>query len=79
MAQAPTQISTEISTGTGTGTRTDLEAEIGLQQERALARRAEELRSRHSQALSRLMEERRDLHGVHALADFVADSLRWTA
>lgn len=37
------------------------------------------LKSRHSQALSRLMVEREDLRGVHALADFVDDSLRWTA
>jgi hypothetical protein len=37
------------------------------------------LKSRHSQALSSLMEEREDLRGVHALADFVDDSLRWTA
>jgi hypothetical protein len=35
--------------------------------------------TRHSQALTKLMTEREDLHGVHALADFVADSLRWTA
>ena len=35
--------------------------------------------SRHSQALTKLMTEREDLRGVHALADFVADSLRWTA
>ena len=34
---------------------------------------------RHSQALTRLMDERDDLRGVHALADFVDDSLRWTA
>ncbi|MDN4171982.1 hypothetical protein QWY28_03410 [Nocardioides sp. SOB77] len=37
------------------------------------------LRLRHSQALARLMEEREDLRGVHALADFVDDSLRWSA
>ena len=37
------------------------------------------LKSRHSQALSKLMDERDDLRGVHALADFVDDSLRWTA
>jgi hypothetical protein len=38
-----------------------------------------ELRTRHSQALARLMEERSDLYGVNALADLVSDSLRWTA
>lgn len=38
-----------------------------------------ELRTRHSQALARLMDERADLYGVNALADLVSDSLRWTA
>ena len=37
------------------------------------------LKDRHSQALSRLMNEREDLKGVHALADLVSDSLRWSA
>ncbi|WP_205472658.1 hypothetical protein [Nocardioides sp. SYSU D00038] len=37
------------------------------------------LKSRHSQALSQLMLERDDLRGVHALADFVDDGLRWSA
>ena len=37
------------------------------------------LKSRHSQALSRLMDERDDLRGVHALADFVDESMRWSA
>ena len=36
-------------------------------------------RSRHSQALTRLMTEREDLRGVHALADLVAEALRWSA
>jgi len=35
--------------------------------------------SRHSLALSTLMAEREDLRGVHALADLVADSPRWSA
>ncbi|WP_244931000.1 hypothetical protein [Nocardioides sp. W7] len=38
-----------------------------------------EQRTRHSQALAKLMEERDDLYGVNALADLVSDSLRWTA
>lgn len=38
-----------------------------------------ELRTRHSQALAKLMDERADLYGVNALADLVSDSLRWTA
>lgn len=37
------------------------------------------LRTRHAQGLIRLMEERSDLRGVHALADFVDDAVRWTA
>lgn len=37
------------------------------------------LRLRHSQALARLMEERSDLKGVNALADFVSDSMLWSA
>jgi len=37
------------------------------------------LRNRHSQALSTLMAERADLRGVNALADFVDDSVRWSA
>ena len=37
------------------------------------------IKDRHSQALSRLMAERADLRGVHALADLVDDSLRWSA
>lgn len=45
---------------------------------RRLERRAA-LRTRHAQGLTRLMEERRDLRGVHALADFVDDAVRWTA
>ena len=37
------------------------------------------LKSRHSQGLSQLMVERADLRGVHALADLVDESVRWTA
>ena len=44
----------------------------------ALARRAA-LRARHAQNVARLMEERSDLRGVHKLADFVDDAIRWTA
>jgi hypothetical protein len=46
--------------------------------DRRLERRAA-LRTRHAQSLTRLMEERDDLRGVHALADFVDDAVRWTA
>ncbi|MEZ0577165.1 hypothetical protein [Nocardioides sp. MH1] len=37
------------------------------------------LRTRHARGLTRLMTERDDLRGVHALADFVDDAVRWTA
>ena len=37
------------------------------------------LRLRHSQRLTALMDTRSDLRGVHALADFVDDSVRWSA
>ncbi|GEB14978.1 hypothetical protein ACIRN4_01560 [Pimelobacter simplex] len=47
-------------------------------EDRTVARRAA-LRNRHTAGLTRLMEQRRDLRGVHPLADFVDDALRWTA
>ena len=37
------------------------------------------LRLRHAQALTTLMEERRDLRGVHALADYFDEAVRWSA
>jgi len=43
-----------------------------------LARRAR-LRDRHAQSLAKLMDQRSDLRGVHPLADFVDDAIRWTA
>jgi hypothetical protein len=46
--------------------------------DRSRAQRAA-LKDRHTQALSRLMADREDLKGVHALADLVSDSLRWSA
>ena len=52
----------------------DLDTEL----ERIRAQRLA-LKHRHSQALARLMAEREDLKGVHALADLVDDSLRWSA
>jgi hypothetical protein len=36
-------------------------------------------RVRHAAALTALMEERRDLKGVHALADQLDEAVRWTA
>lgn len=46
--------------------------------DRRLQRRAA-LRARHAQGVTRLMEQRSDLRGVHALADLVDDGVRWTA
>ena len=57
-----------------TTTKRDFDTEL----ERIRAQRAA-LKDRHSQALSRLLAEREDLKGVHALADLVSDSLRWSA
>ncbi|MGB0101567.1 MAG: hypothetical protein WBP61_14915 [Nocardioides sp.] len=37
------------------------------------------VRLRHTQALTSLMEERTDLKGVHALADYFDDAVRWSA
>lgn len=36
-------------------------------------------RLRHAQALTALMDEREDLRGVHALADYFDEAVRWTA
>jgi hypothetical protein len=46
-------------------------------EDRLRAQRAT-LRTRHTHALTTLMDERTDLRGVHALADFVDDAVRWT-
>lgn len=45
----------------------------------AAAEQRQRLQTRHSQALTSLMETRDDLRGVHALADFVDDAVRWSA
>lgn len=37
------------------------------------------LKYRHASALAKLMDERQDLRGVHVFADFVDDSVRWSA
>jgi hypothetical protein len=61
-------------TSTQPGTGYDMDAQL----ERISAQRAA-VKDRHSQALSRLLAQREDLRGVHALADLVSDSLRWSA
>lgn len=37
------------------------------------------LQLRHAQRLAGLMETRHDLRGVHALADYFDDAVRWSA
>lgn len=44
-----------------------------------VAEQRQRLQTRHAEALVRLMETRRDLRGVHALADFVDEAVRWSA
>ena len=44
-----------------------------------LLEKRNQLRLRHAQALTSLMDERTDLRGVHALADHLDDAVRWTA
>ncbi|HRD60779.1 MAG TPA: hypothetical protein PLZ93_10375 [Nocardioides sp.] len=61
-----------------TTTKRDHQHDPDTQLERIRAQR-EALKDRHAQALTRLMAEREDLQGVHALADMVNDSLRWSA
>ncbi|WP_243058652.1 hypothetical protein [Nocardioides sp. SR21] len=44
-----------------------------------LRERRTNLRLRHAQAITSLMEERTDLRGVHALADYFDEAVRWSA
>lgn len=37
------------------------------------------LRSRHASGLVALLEEREDLRGVYAMADYLDDAVRWSA
>ena len=37
------------------------------------------LRLRHAKAITALMDERSDLRGVHALADYFDEAVRWSA
>ena len=61
-----------------TSTKRELTRDLDLELERIRFQRSE-LKNRHARALSRLLAEREDLKGVHALADLVSDSLRWSA
>ena len=57
---------------------TDQPTPIERDLERLLQQR-ERLEIQHSHALTSLMAERRDLRGVHALADLVDEAVRWSA
>ena len=37
------------------------------------------VKAKHAAGLTRLMETRTDLRGVHALADHLDEAIRWTA
>lgn len=56
---------------------TPAQNQAALLDQRRAARVA--LKTRHSQGVVKLMDKREDLRGVHALADFVDESVRWTA
>ncbi|MCH1869070.1 hypothetical protein [Nocardioides sp. CFH 31398] len=57
---------------------TVVDPKIDSQLDRLSAQR-ERLVTRHSHRLRDLMEAREDLRGVHAMADFVDDAVRWSA
>jgi hypothetical protein len=57
---------------------THVTAALAGMSDKTAAQRAA-LRLKHAQKLTALMEARDDLRGVHALADFVDDSVRWSA
>lgn len=66
----------QIAVTTDTDIDTDINAERELDQ---LRERRVALRLRHTQALTSLMDERTDLKGVHALADYFDEAVRWSA
>ncbi len=53
--------------------------DLDLDRRRDQRRAQRDARARHAENLARLMAERDDLRGVHALADLVDDAIRWTA
>jgi len=59
-------------------TERDPEHDVDTRLDQIRVQRAQ-LKDRHTRRLSRLMAEREDLRGVHALADLVSDSVRWSA
>jgi hypothetical protein len=62
----------EVEMENPTATHRDIELD-------RIAQQRNSLKSRHASALAKLMIEREDLRGAHAFADFVDDSVRWSA
>ena len=55
------------------------DADRALRRAEVLRQQRERLQSRHAHALTSLLDSRRDLRGVHPLADLVDDAVRWSA
>ena len=55
------------------------DADRALRRAEVLRQQRERLQSRHTHALTSLLDSRRDLRGVHPLADLVDDAVRWSA
>ena len=71
-----------MSISPATAQHTDLprdDAERSARRAERLREQRERLQTRHSHALTSLLDSRRDLRGVHALADLVDDAVRWSA
>ncbi len=71
----PTSIDASVNRATDLDS---IDAEAMLAFERMQTRQTS-IRLRHALALHELMSEREDLRGVHALADQISESLRWSA
>ncbi len=56
----------------------DLDPDLDRDLDRVREQRTEP-RLRHAERLTSLMDERSDLRGVHALADYFDDAVRWSA
>ena len=67
---SPTQVS---------GYRDRDDADRALRRAEVLRQQRERLQTRHAHALTSLLDSRRDLRGVHQLADLVDDAVRWSA
>lgn len=65
-----------MTTRQGSETDRPLTIERNLEK---LRQQRERLETEHTHALTSLMAARRDLRGVHALADLVDDAVRWSA